>query len=601
MKYKGYLGKLLLIDLTRRKTEIRSLSDELAEQYIGGRGFAVKLLYDELEAGVDPFSEKNKILFITGPVVGTLVPTGARFALATKSPLTNTLTTGYCGGHFGPEIKFAGYDGILISGKSEKPVYMFINDSDVEFVEAAHLWGKDTLETMEAIKKEKGEAVQVACIGPGGENLVRFASVMHDQHAAGRGGPGAVFGSKNLKAVAVKGTGGVPVALAREEMLKEAWTLHHTILSHPVYKAFRQNGTTGMMPTVNEIQALPTENFRKTFFDGTVNLGPEEIEKFIVRYESCWGCPVVCGSVVRFKDEKGDFFGERIEHESLWSLGPLCNIRDLKMIMRASDLCDRYGIDTMTAGATIAFAIECFEKGYLSSVDLEGRSIGWGDPEVLEFLIEGIANRKGIGKVLAEGSKRAAQIIGNNASDLVMHVKGLEIAAYDPRGFKGMALNYATASRGADHNRAFTIAAEFLGLLGNYDRHAEEGKAELVKRMQDSTCCIDSAIMCMFTVDMAISISLYAHSINIATGMNLDESGIYTVGERISNLERLFNLREGLDGDTDRLPSRLASLPSGDGYTVDVGNMVKEYYQVRQWDEHGVPKRELLDKLHIAK
>jgi aldehyde:ferredoxin oxidoreductase len=599
MKYKGYLGKILIVDLTNRKTEIRALEDQLAEEYIGGRGFAVKILYDELVAGVDPLSDQNKLLFITGPVVGTLIPTSARFALATKSPLTCTLTTGYCGGHFGPEIKFAGYDGFLITGKSDKPVYLYIEDSNIEFVDASHLWGKDTIETAETIKEEKGKQVQVACIGLAGENMVRYASVMHDQHAAGRGGPGAVFGSKNLKAVVVKGSGGVPTALSVEGTLEESRMLHDTILGHPVYKAFRQFGTTGMMPTINEIQALPAENFRKTYFKETVNLKGEEIEKLVTRYESCWGCPVACSSVVEFKDEFGNFFGERIEHESLWSLGPLCNVGDLKAIIRASDLCDRFGMDTMTAGATIAFAIECFEKGYITITDVDGRHLDWGNSENLEYLVDKIAKREGIGKILAEGSMKAGQMIGNNASELAMHVKGMEIAAYDPRGFKGMALNYATTSRGADHNRAFTIAAEFLGLLGDYDRHSEEGKAELVKRMQDSTCIIDSAIMCMFTVDMAISVPLYASSINIATGMNLNEKDIYHIGERISNLERLFNLREGIDGSTDCLPARLKEIASGDGHTVDVGAMVAEYYKVRQWDEDGVPTREILNKLNL--
>lgn len=600
MRYKGYVGQLLVVDLTKKQSTTRPISDQLAEDYVGGRGFAARLLYEEIDAGIDAFSEHNKILFATGPVIGTLVPTSSRFALSTKSPLTNTLTTGYCGGHFGPEMKFAGYDGILITGKSVKPVYLLIEDSKIEFVDAANLWGKDTIHTIEAIKKDKGRDVQVACIGPGGENLVRYASVMHEQHAAGRGGPGAVFGAKNLKAVAVKGSGGIPLALPYKELMKESRMLYDTIVEHPVCGAFRQFGTTGMMPTINEIEGLPAENFRKTSFAGTGNLAPEELKKFAVRYESCWGCPVVCSSVVRFKNERGEFLSERIEHESLWSMGPLCNISDLKGIMRASDLCDRYGIDTMTTGATIAFAMECFEKGYLTPIDLDGRSLQWGDVEILEYLIDCIAYRKGIGKTLAEGSKRAAQIIGNNASELAMHVKGLEIAAYDPRGFTGMALNYATTSRGADHNRAFTIAAEFLGLLGNYDRHVEDGKAELVKRMQDSTCVIDSAIMCMFTVDMAISVPLYAHSINIVTGMNMTESDVYTVGERISTIERMFNLREGLDHTTDRLPSRLAKIASGDGYTVDVANMMKEYYQIRNWDEQGVPKKQLLESLRIT-
>lgn len=594
LKYKGYTGKFLLVDLDSKSTAVQSLTDDLVEKFIGGRGFAAKVLYDALEPGIDPLGPQNKLFFVTGPVVGTLIPTGSRFAAATKSPLTMALTTGYCGGHFGPSMKFAGFDGILVSGRAARPVYLYIEDGRAEIRDASHLWGLDTIATTETMKKDLGWEVQVACIGPAGEKLVRYALIMHEQHAAGRGGPGAVMGSKNLKAIAVKGTMGIELATPKEKMLAEAYDLHRTILESPVYGAFRDIGTCGMMPSINDASGLPAENFRHTYFAEISKLGPEELKKYIVRYESCYGCPVVCGSVVRFRDAHGEFYSERIEHESLWALGPACNISNLEAIMRASDLCDRLGMDTMSAGITIAFAMECLEKGILTPSDADGLSLQWGNARVLEPVLFRIAARQGIGDLLAEGSRIAASRIGGEAPELAMHCKGLEVPAYDPRGFFGMGLNYATAARGADHNRAFTIAAEFLGLLGNFERHSYEGKAKLVRDMQDSTAIIDSAIMCMFTVDLAISIADYARCINLVTGLELDENEVYLAGRRINDQERLFNLREGLRSDADRLPSRFAKLLSDDGHSVDTDQMLQEYYALRGWDEEGVPRPEHL-------
>lgn len=600
MKYKGYAGKFLLVDLGSGSFDRQALTDDLVEKFIGGRGFAAKILYDTIEPDIDPLAPENKLFFVTGPVVGTLIPTGSRFAVATKSPLTMTLTTGYCGGHFGPTMKFAGFDGVLVSGKASSPVYLYIEDGRAEIRDASHLWGLDTIATTERLKKELGWEVQVACIGPAGENLVRYASIMHEQHAAGRGGPGAVMGSKNLKAIAIKGTLGIQLATPKDRMLAEAYDLHQTILGSPVYGGFRDIGTCGMMPSINDANGLPAENFRHTYFADTLKLGPEELKKYIIRYESCYGCPVVCGSVVRFQDDRGGFYSERIEHESLWALGPACNISNLEAIMRAAELCDRMGMDTMSAGITIAFAIEAVEQGLLSKEDVDGLPLKWGNAEVLEPLLARIAARQGIGNLLAEGSRTAASKIGGKAPELAMHCKGLEIPAYDPRGFFGMALNYATAARGADHNRAFTIAAEFLGLLGNLERHSYEGKAKLTRDMQDSTAIIDSAIMCMFTVDLAISIADYARCINLVTGLDLDQTGVYWTGRRINDQERLFVTREGLDASADRLPTRFVNLPSGDGQTVDVGRMIQEYYALRGWDPQGIPRPEHLREIGIS-
>lgn len=604
MKYKGYMGKILTVNLTTGEIGLIPLDDEIVEQYIGGRGLATRLLYDLIEPGIDPLSAENKVLFITGPSAGTLVPTTSRFGVATKSPLNNTISVSYAGGYLAPEIKFAGYDGILIAGASEKPVYLYVFNDQVEIRDATHLWGKDTIETQESIKEVLGPQFQVAAIGPAGENLVPLASTAHEQHLAGRCGDGAVLGSKKFKALAVHGTGGVKVALPKEKFLKEAHSLHQTILDNPVRGAFREFGTTGMLGAINEIKAMPTRNFQETYFEGASNLLGERLKEYVVRSEACSDCPVVCCSIVEV-DVGGEkyqrkFVTERLEHQPICAMGTYCGIDDIEALIVANDVCDRMGLDAISAGATISFAMELYQRGILTREQCDGLDMTWGNAQVLAPLIKKMAMREpGIGRLLSKGSRQAAEEIGGDAPMYAMHVKGLEISAYDPRGFTGMALNLATAGRGADHNKAFTIAAEFLGVLGDYDRFDTGPKPLLTKKMQDSTAIIDSIIMCMFTVDLGISVELYAKSINIVTGMDLDADAVYEIGDRINNLERMWNIREGMDGADDTLPERMAAEPDGSGHTVNVAEMLPEYYRLRGWDERGVPTREKLAELKI--
>ncbi|MGQ9675385.1 MAG: aldehyde ferredoxin oxidoreductase family protein [Chloroflexota bacterium] len=601
MKYKGYKGQLLTVDLTTGAIGHITLGDDLAEKYLGGRGIAARILYDEIKPGVDPFSPDNRVLFITGPASGTLLPTSARFAVGTKSPLTGTLTVGYAGGHWAPELKYAGYDGILISGIASKPVYLYISDGKVELRDGGHIWGKDAFETEELLKRELGPKFQVASIGIAGERLVPLASVVHEQHVVGRGGPGAVMGAKNLKAVAVRGTGGVEMAAGGMAAIEGAKVFRDIIYTNPVKAFFRDAGTTGMLASVNDIKAMPTRNFRQTYFEGTGKIVFDQMRKYIKRYESCSDCIVVCGSVVEIEQEQARLRTERIEHQTTCAFGTYCGVDDLQALFEANDLCDRYGMDTMSTGTTIAFAMECYERGLLSLQDTDGLELRFGNARVLRPLIQKMARKEpGIGALLAQGSRKAAETIGGNALDYAMQVKGLEIGAYDPRGFTGMALNLATAQRGADHNKAFTIAAEFLGVLGDYDRFDTEPKPALTKRMQDSTAIIDSIIMCMFTVDLGISTELYAKAANLVTGMSITENDVYRIGERINNLERMFNVREGLLAEHDRLPSRFVTEPDSTGHTVDVSQMLPEYYRLRGWDERGVPTREKLAELDIA-
>ncbi|MBW2618605.1 MAG: aldehyde ferredoxin oxidoreductase family protein [Deltaproteobacteria bacterium] len=601
MKYSGYTGKLLQVDLSAGRVEVRDLDQGMAEKYIGGRGLAARILYDEIKAGADPYSNDNRLLFITGPAAGTLIPTSGRYGVGTKSPLTGGLSFGYAGGHFASNLKFAGFDGIIFQGRSEGPVYLLVNDDTIEIREAGRLWGRETIQTEEALKAELGGGFDIASIGPAGENMVSYAAIVNEQHVVGRAGQGAVMGWMNLKAVAVRGTGGVRMSLEGRAGLDEAFFLHKTIRDNPIRAGFRDVGTTGMLDPVNEIKGQPALNFGQTFFPEVSRINADQMRPWFTRFESCSGCPVACGSITKLNVDGKELVTERIEHQSLGALATNTGVSDLAKVFEAHDLCDRFGLDTISTGLSIAFGMECFENGILTKADTDGLDLRFGQAKVLKPMVEMIARKQGLGAVLAKGVRAAAAELGQGSEKYAMHIKGLEMPGYDPRAFFGMALNLATAARGADHNRAFTIAAEFLGVLGDFDRFAYEGKPKLVKDMQDSTVIIDSIIMCMFTVDLGISVDLYARAVNLATGMDINGQDVYTIGERVNTLERMFNLREGIDGGQDRLPQRFADEPGSgeEGRTVDVARMLPEYYELRGWDEDGVPTPQTLSKLGI--
>ena len=602
MKYAGYAGKFLTVDLGSGTMGTLPLGDEFAEQYLGGRGFVAKLLYDMLPRGIDPLGPQNVIVFANGPATGTMIPTASRIAIGVKSPLTGTISASYMGGHFGPELKYAGWDGIIITGVSDKPVTLVVDDGEARLIDAGHLLGKDTVETQRLLQKELGDDFRTGAIGPAGENCVLYATFMHVQHAAGRGGPGAVFGSKKLKAVAVRGSGGVSVGMPTGEYITACKELHDIIMENPVRPAFRWAGTTGMLPVVNEAVGLPYRNHQD---DKAPDVGPihnDEIAKYVQRYEACSGCNVICGSVVEFERQGRKYRSERIEHESVWALGPNCGTVDLPAIMEANFVCDHLGLDTMSAGSAIAWAMEMTERGLLTREDTDGLDFSFGNADVLREAILKISARDGFGDVLAQGSRGAARKLGKG-EEYAMQVKGLDLSAYAPRAFTGMGISFATTARGADHNKAFTVAAEFLGVLGDYDRYSLEGKAHLVKTMQDSTAIIDSLIMCMFTVDLGISVELYARCASLPTGMDITAADVYTIGERINTLERLFNIEEGFTRADDALPARFAAkaAPSDPGeHMLDVADVLDEYYSERQWDAAGKPRPELLTRLGIA-
>ncbi|MEJ2150118.1 MAG: aldehyde ferredoxin oxidoreductase family protein [Chloroflexota bacterium] len=603
MNYKGYIGKILTVDLSTGKTGSLPLSDAQAERFIGGRGLAVEMLYERLPAGTGPFDEANDLLILTGPAAGTPFPTGSRIAAATVSPLTGTLTTGYMGGHFAPELKFAGWDGILISGRAEKPVTLIVKDSAVRLVDASPLWGLDTQETQTALEKQLGHDVKTMCIGPAGENLVRYAAIAHEQHLVGRGGTGAIMGYKNLKAICVRGTGAVKVAAGPDLFLSRMREMQLTVQQDPIALRFRQIGTASGIPKKNKIGALPARNFQRGCFDYAEAYGGDPIKALIQRYESCAQCPISCGSAIQFEYNGETVVSERIEHESHWSLGPLCDIGDLKATLKANDTCDRLGMDTVSAGVSIAFAMEAYQNGLIGDGDLDGLDLNWGSAETLDPLLGRIARREGLGDLLAEGVRIAANRLGGGSDHYAMHVKGLEFPAFEPRAFTGMGLNFATASRGADHNRAFTIAAEYYGILGNLDRFEHDGKPEMVKDLQDFSAVIDSIVACMFTIDFSTDVELFAEAINLITGMSVDKAEYYRIGERINNMERLFNLRWGFTYKDDVLPGRIREEPAASAgeqaVALDVSAMLDRYYQLRGWDERGVPTPERLAALGL--
>jgi aldehyde:ferredoxin oxidoreductase len=602
MRYGGYAGKFLTVDLGSGTFGSLPLEDDFADQYLGGRGFVAKLLYDMLPRGIDALGPQNVIVFANGPATGTMVPTASRIAIGVKSPLTGTISASYMGGHFGPELKYAGWDGIIVTGVSDTPVTLVVDDGEARLIDAGHLWGKDTVETQRLLQEELGDDFRTGAIGPAGENCVLYATFMHVQHAAGRGGPGAVFGSKNLKAVAVRGSGGITVGMPTSEYISACKELHDIIMENPVRPAFRWAGTTGMLPVVNESVGLPYRNHQDDKAPDVSAIHNDEIAKYVTRYEACSGCNVICGSVVEFEHQGREYRSERIEHESMWALGPNCGTVDLPAIMEANFICDHLGLDTMSAGSAIAWAMEMTEKGLLTREDTDGLDFSFGNADVLREAILKIGARDGFGDLLALGSRGAARKLGKG-EEYAMQVKGLDMSAYAPRAFTGMGISYATTARGADHNKAFTVAAEFLGVLGDYDRHDLKGKAHLVKNMQDSTAIIDSLVMCMFTVDLGISVELYARCANLPTGMSITADDVYAIGERINTLERLFNIEEGFTRADDALPARFATeaAPSDPGgHTLDVADVLDDYYAERQWDAAGKPLPELLTRLGIA-
>ncbi|MCD6514049.1 MAG: aldehyde ferredoxin oxidoreductase family protein [Candidatus Odinarchaeota archaeon] len=601
----GYANTVLYVDLTEKKIEKKPLDKDLVMRFVGGRGFGAKLLYDLNKPGIDPFSPENHIIVATGPFTGVYVPKSTKYAFITKSPLTGAYLDTFSGGHFGPELKFAGYDIIIIKGASDKPVYLWINDDEVKLLDASHLWGKPVKEVDEIIKKDHFDRnIKVAAIGPAGENLVRFACITNDLfRQAARGGAGAVLGSKKLKAIAVRGSKDIKIHDPKKflELADEAFK---KTMQSPARNKLLENTTLLQTLDSNEWGVLPTRNYQTTYFEHAhVFSGKYLNEKGIkLKNRACFGCPIACSGVNVVKSEKyGTIIIEGPEYESATLLGSNCGVSDFDAVAKANELCDFLGIDAISAGNVIAFAMELYERGIITKEDTDGIELTFGNGEALVEMIKKIAYREGFGDILAEGTKRAAQKIGKGAERYAVNVKGMELPAYDPRSTPGMALAYVTNDIGGAHNRAWTMYVEIFN--PDYERYSIKKKPQLVIDSQRSRTLPDIMGYCRFIL---LSYDEYAALYTALTGIEVTGDDLVEVTDRVYTLTRLFNTREGFTRDDDSLPPRMYDpIQTGPQKGValkpeDIEKMKDEYYKLRGWDRDGIPLRETLEKLKLS-
>ena len=605
---KGYMGTILRVNLSTGAVVFEELADDLKRQFIGGRGFGAKILFDELKPGVDPLSPDNKLIYQCGPLAGTGAQSCSRWIVTTKSPLTGGYFRACAGGPFGAEVKSAGYDILIVEGKAASPVYIWIDDDQVEIRDATHLAGKLTNETTDAIRSELGDKrIKAAVIGPAGEKMVRFAAIVDERRTASRGGVGAVMGSKNLKAVAVRGTQRPDLA-DRETLMGMVKKQMERVKTDPRMQGFRHLGTAAAVGFCHELGIYPVRNFQRGVMpevNGT--LTGAKFEELFERDAYCKSCPIHCGAV--YKVPPGPFSGEPCEgpeYETLYSFGGEIGNNDTAIVLEANRLCDDYGVDTMTAGATIGFAMECYEKGILTKDDLDGLELTWGNQAAIMTLLKKMLLREGVGDLLAEGSRMAAQKIGKGAEAYSIQVKGLELAGYDPRGLKGLGLNYATAPLGGSHCVG-QCPQELMGTGAN-DRFAFVGKGAMAMMNQDNVAAFETGIVCIFPMQFKlIDLPGLAAMLKAVTG--IDEFGdpeyLTLVGERIWNLERAFNCREGFTRADDRLPERFLQESHAEGplegQKFELEPMLDEYYDVRGWDKTtGRPTRKTLERLGLA-
>ena len=599
----GYMGKILRVNLTTGKTSEEPLNEEIARKFIGARGYGAKIIFDEVSHNTDPLGSENKLIFATGPLTLTTAPTGGRYNVITKSPLNGVIAGSNSGGFFGPELKKAGYDMLIVEGKSEKPAYLWITDEKVEIKDASHLWGKDTHETTDTILSELGNKnIKVACIGPAGENLVKFACIINDKaRAAGRTGVGAVMGSKMLKAVAVKGNKRAPIA--NPEKFKEVLkvTMDKIKTNAVTSQGLPTYGTMVLNHIINEHGLYPAYNFQKATYEDVDKVSGEKLkETYLVRNKACYACPIACGRVSKLPDMEEETEGP--EYETSWVFSANCGIDDLAAVIKANDQCNKMGLDTIATGATIACAMELYEKGFLKKEELESApELKFGNTETILIYPELMAKRIGLGDKLAEGSYNFASKYGHH--ELSMSVKKQEMPAYDPRGAQGQALAYATSNRGGCHVRGYLISPEILGSPEKLDPFVVEGKGQWVKIFQDLTAVIDSEGLCLFT-SFALGADDYAELLSAATGFDYTTDEVMKAGDRVWNLEKLWNLKIGLTKKDDYLPPRFLNEPLLDGaakgQVVYFDALLSDYYKVRGWNEKGVPTEEKLKELGLS-
>jgi aldehyde:ferredoxin oxidoreductase len=606
-----YCGKIAFIDLDNLDYKIEDTSIDLKRNYLGGNGFGVKLLYENTLPQINPLSPQNTLIFAVGPVTGTLLPSSSRFGVFAKSPLTGLFFDSYCGGTWGEQLKRAGFDALVIKGASHNPVSIIIENKKISFKHAENLWGLKTLETQKLLNKELGGDFTIATIGPAGENLVRYAAIISETRAAGRGGMGAVMGSKKLKAIAVKGTGDIYVHDPKGFMdyVRE---LHNRIKQHP--------GTGNVLPTFgtsvgasafNDLGILGAYNWQKETFSNVNKISGHYMHKMKIyqKTKACLNCPIRCSKIAKAK--KGifqDYTTEGPEYETVFSFGSLCGNDDIGSIIAADRVCDELGLDTITAGAVLAFIMECYEKGILPNHllnEVKHWNIMFGNLSTIDKILEMIAFRKGIGDFLAEGTQRMAEDLGREALELCTSVKGLEVPGHTARGLKGMGLGYAVSNRGGTHMDTRPTVER----SGQYDPFEIKDKGKLMKDNQDMTAIGDSLIICRYTEGIFgfFINNDFVKMANLTTGLEYSLEDLRQIGERIYTLERMFNVREGINRSKDVLPNRFLNEPIADGprkghfiTEEELNYMLDDYYVARGWDkETGIPTDETLNKLSL--
>lgn len=604
---KGWKGKVLWIDLTNGDIRKEPLSPDFAKKYIGGRGFNARRLWDLIKPGIDALSPDNVICFAPGLLNGALSGAGTgKMNASAKSPLSDIFGDSSAGGFFGPELKYAGYDQIIIRGKSKNPVYLWIKDDFVEIRNADHLWGDDTWETQKKLMKELGDnRAQVACIGPAGENLVRYACIIHGQkHAFGRTGMGTIMGSKNLKAIAVRGTTGVQVA--EPEMLnKISLETYHRLLQRPAVGLLSTYGSSALMAYLNEFGALATRNHAddaKGMFEFADDVTGEVIrEKHDIGHRACFACPVHCIPYHVVKEGKYQTFGEGPEYNLIGIFGAKCGCGNLEGLLKIHELLNKYGMDIKDAGGMIAWAMDCYNRGIMTKEDTGGLELRWGDPDIMIELLQQIANNEKFGKILKEGAKRAPKIMGRGSEKFMYHVKGLATISEEPRALRGFCFSWVTSSRGADHLRALVnidmrgdvkLAKEFYGDVRTADPLSPKGKGKVVAFKENLSAAADAAGVCkwlfVYHTHPSIVADELAKLIAPATGWNISGDQLYQAGERIYNIEKAFNVREGLTRKDDTLPEKFLKEPmprgKGKGTVFEQDEMLDEYYAHKGWD-----------------
>lgn len=614
----AWAKKILRVNLTKGTCKTEPLNMDWAMKYLGQRGLATKYFVEEVDPKVDPLSPDNKLIMTTGPLTGTCASTAGRYSVVTKGALTGAIACSNSGGFFGNEMKNAGYDMIIFEGKAKKPVYLFVQNEKAELLDAAEFWGKTVWDTEDGIKKKHQDPlIRVASIGVAGEKGVKFACVINDMHrAAGRSGVGAVMGSKNLKAVAIRGTLGVKVKDPKRFL--EATQKGKKVLADNAVtgQGLPKYGTQVLMNVINEVGALPTRNHRDSQFEGANKISAEAMlekrptdgKSNLITNAACFACTIACGRVSAIERThytvverpKYQIASGGLEYEAAWALGAATGVSDLDALTFANFVCNEQGMDPISFGATVGAAMELFEDGVITAKDTGGIELRFGSARALTDIAELTGRGEGFGAVIGLGSKRLCEKYGK--PELAMQVKGQEFPAYDARGIQGMGLTYATSNRGACHLRSYTVASEILGIPEKTDPLKTDGKAALVKAFQDATAAVDSTGLCLFTT-FAWTLEDIAPQVDAACEGKWTAEKLLEVGERIWNLERQFNLAAGFTGKDDKLPKRLLTEGAKSGPAKGLVNglekMLPEYYQVRGWSKDGAPTRETLQRLAV--